>query len=49
MTTYSELQAELADELNRTDLTTQIQKAIQEAIRKYERKRTYFQRAARHR
>lgn len=35
MSTYGELQAQIADELNRTDLTTQIQRAILSAIRHY--------------
>jgi hypothetical protein len=40
--TYGDLQAELADELNRSDLTSQIAKSIQEAIRQLERNRFYF-------
>lgn len=45
MTTYGAMQDRIADELDRTDLTTQIQKAIQTAIEKYERKRFYFNEA----
>lgn len=42
MATYGDLQSEIADELNRSNLTSQIQKTIQEAIHKYERERFYF-------
>ena len=45
MSTYGELQTRIADELDRTDLTSQIQKAIQTAIDRYERKRFYFNEA----
>lgn len=41
--TYGSLQSQIADELGqRTDLTSQIQTAIQSAIAKYERQRFYF-------
>jgi len=36
------MQARIADELDRGDLTSQIQKAIQDAIGKYERRYFYF-------
>ena len=39
---YSALQARIADDLNRTDLTTQIQNAILRAIRHYERRKWWF-------
>lgn len=42
MTTYAVMQARIADELTRSDLTTQIQKAILSAIKHYERVRFYF-------
>ena len=42
MTTYADMQARIADEIQRSDLTTQIQNAIQSAIQHYERKRFYF-------
>lgn len=42
MTTYATMQSRIADELSRTDLTTQIQRAIQTAIKHYERQRFYF-------
>ena len=42
MTTYAVMQARIADELTRTDLTSQIQKAILSAIKHYERTRFYF-------
>lgn len=42
MTTYLVMQQRIADELARTDLTTQIPKAIQTAIKHYERQRFYF-------
>lgn len=45
MTTLGTMMDRIADELDRTDLTTQIQKAIQTAIEKYERKRFYFNEA----
>lgn len=42
-TNYGQMQATIASELgNRTDLTTQIQNAIQTAIAKWERQRFYF-------
>ena len=40
--TYGDLQTRIADELSRTDLTSQIQLAIQSAIKFYERDRFYF-------
>lgn len=42
MTTYGDMATRLADELARTDLTTQIQGAIMRAIRNYERRRWWF-------
>lgn len=42
MTTYAVMQSRIADELSRTDLTTQIQRAILSAIKFYERKKFYF-------
>ena len=42
MTTYATMQARIADELARSDLTAQIAKSIQSAIKKYERRRLYF-------
>jgi hypothetical protein len=45
MSTYLEMQTRIADELDRTDLTSQIQKAIQTAIAFYERKRFWFNEA----
>jgi hypothetical protein len=39
---YGLMQDRIADELARTDLTSQISKAIQSAIRHYERKAFYF-------
>lgn len=39
---YGDLQNRIADELVRTDLTTQIQNAIQTAIKQYERVPLYF-------
>jgi hypothetical protein len=45
MSTYLEMQTRIADELDRTDLTGQIQKAIQTAIAFYERKRFWFNEA----
>lgn len=35
MSTYAQMQAKIADDLNRADLTTQIQREINRAIRKY--------------
>lgn len=35
MSTYTQMQAKIADDLNRSDLTTQIQREINRAIRKY--------------
>lgn len=40
--TYSTMQSRIADELDRADLTSQIQNAIQDAIGFYERKYFYF-------
>lgn len=45
MSDYGTMQARIADELARTDLTTQIQRAIQSAIKIYERERFYFNEA----
>ena len=45
MSTFGNMIDRIADELDRTDLTTQIQKAIQTAIDRYERKRFYFNEA----
>lgn len=42
MTTYVVMQQRIADELSRSDLTSQIKLAIQTAIKHYERKRFYF-------
>lgn len=43
MTTYGDMQARIADELGgRSDLSSQIQLAIQTAIAKWERERFYF-------
>lgn len=42
MATYADMQARIADELDRPDLTSQIQKAIQDAIGFYERRYFYF-------
>lgn len=40
--TYADIQARIADELNRSDLTSQIQKAIISAIKHYDQDRTWF-------
>lgn len=42
MSTYTQLQARIADDLNRTDLTTQIQQQILLAVDKYKNERTWF-------
>lgn len=42
MGTYGDLQATIADDLMRGDLTAQIQKAILDAIKQYERETFYF-------
>jgi hypothetical protein len=42
MSTFGAMQDRIADELARTDLTSQISKAIQSSIRHYERERFYF-------
>lgn len=42
MTTYGTMQTRIADEVTRTDLTSQIQNSIQTAIKKYEREEFYF-------
>lgn len=42
MTTYAVMKARIADELARTDLTSQIALAVQTAIKHYERQRFYF-------
>ncbi len=43
--TYATMQARIADELDRADLTSEIQNAIQDAIGLFERKKFYFQNA----
>lgn len=40
--TYADIQARIADELNRSDLTSQIQKAIISAVKHYDEDRTWF-------
>ena len=45
MSTFGNMMDRIADELDRTDLTSQIQKAIQTAIDRYERKRFWFNEA----
>lgn len=45
MSTYGTMQDRIADEIARTDLTTQIQKAIVSAVKFYERKSFYFNEA----
>jgi len=42
MTTFGVMQDRIADELNRTDLTTQIQYAIKTAIKVYDKQRFWF-------
>lgn len=42
MATISTLRAEIADDLARSDLTTQISEAVSKAIVNYQRKRLYF-------
>lgn len=42
MSTLADLQAEIADDLDRTDLTSQIASEITKAIRHYQRTRFYF-------
>ena len=42
MATYLDLQTRIADELDRSDLTQQIKKAIVTAVKHYERRRFYF-------
>lgn len=42
MTTYGVMQARIANEIARTDLTTEIKEAIQTSIAKYESTRYYF-------
>lgn len=42
MATFQDMQNRIADELDRADLTSQIQKAIVSAVAFYERKRFYF-------
>lgn len=46
MTTYGTMQDRIADEINRSDLTTQIQRAIQSAIAHYEAEKFWFNEAA---
>ncbi len=43
MSTFLEMQQRIADDLDRSDLTTQIKKAINRAIKYYESVRFYFQ------
>lgn len=45
MSDYGTMQSRIADELARSDLTTQIQRSIQSAIKFYERRRFYFNEA----
>ncbi len=45
MSDYGTMQARIADELARTDLTTQIRRAIQTAIKHHERKKLKFNQA----
>ena len=42
MSTFSEIKADIADEVNRTDLTTQIEKSILRAITFYQSDRFWF-------
>jgi hypothetical protein len=42
MRTYADMQARIANDLARSDLTSEIQLAIQDAIYDYERRRFYF-------
>ena len=42
MATFEEMQNRIADDLNRTDLTTQIKKAINRAVEFYEKERFWF-------
>lgn len=42
MSNYGTLQSRIANEIARTDLTAEIKEAIQTSIKKYERKRYYF-------
>lgn len=42
MSTYTEMQALIADDLDRSDLTSQIQRAIKHAIQHYEKQRFFF-------
>lgn len=42
MSTYTQLQSRIADDLNRTDLTTQIQQCILLAIQHYKHERFWF-------
>lgn len=42
MSTFGTMQDRIADEIARTDLTTQIKRAIQTVIRHYERERFFF-------
>ncbi len=45
MTAFSDVVARIADDAERTDLTTQIKKAINRAIHHYEKERFYFNEA----
>lgn len=42
MATFEDMRARIADDINRTDINTQIQKAIQRAIEFYEKERFWF-------
>lgn len=44
--TYGDMQTRIADELNRSDLTSQIKREIQSAIARYERQRFWFNEGA---
>lgn len=44
--TYGDMQTRIADELNRSDLTSQIKREIQSAIARYERHRFWFNEGA---
>lgn len=42
MSTFSEMRAKIEDDLNRTDLTTQVNREINRAIRKYAKQKFWF-------
>jgi hypothetical protein len=42
MSTYTQLQSRIADDINRTDLTSQIQQCILLAIQHYKNERFWF-------